>query len=69
MCYNNHVCINSIYGISATIDKLILSAIIEFQCAKINYVPWQCPVVAKHVPSRIYKTEYFEKTLNVINHL
>jgi hypothetical protein len=54
MCYNNHVCINCVYGIiSATINKLILSAIIEFQCNKINYAPSQCLVVAKQFPSRI----------------
>jgi hypothetical protein len=61
MCYNNHVCINCVYGIYATFGKLILSVIIEFQCDQINYVPWQCSVVAKRFPSRIYKTESFEK--------
>jgi hypothetical protein len=40
MCYNNYVCVKSVYGIiSAIINKLILPPIIEFQCDKINYVP------------------------------
>jgi hypothetical protein len=40
MCHNNYVCVNCVCGIiSAINDKLILSAIIEFQCDKINYVP------------------------------
>jgi len=41
MCYCNHVFVNWVYGIiSAIIDKLIISAIIEFKCDKINYSPW-----------------------------
>jgi hypothetical protein len=69
-CYNNHVCVNCVYGIiSATIDKLILSAIIVFQYDKINYETWQCPVVVKQFPSRIYKTECFETPRNQRSHL
>jgi len=49
--------------ILATIDK-ILSAIIEFQCDKINNTPWPCSVLIKQFLSRTYKTECFEKLKN-----
>jgi hypothetical protein len=47
----------------------MLSAIIEFQWDKINYVPWQCLFFAKLFPSCIYKTECFEKPRDQRAHL